>query len=438
MRIQSFSIQSAVSCPLLASRLFALIALWFVPISTAITNAALLMSVLTALFAPEPWHRWRVVMQHTVSLAAMALAAALIFSLFYSTAPLADGIRWLIKFRKLLFIPFLILIFQQSDWANAARTGLFISLIIVLLLSTANYFDLTAVGPLYQADNPLMHAWVFKNRITAGLFSALLFSLSADLAYATQRKSIKVIFYLIALLALANVVIMLQGRTGQIILVFLVIYQFARVMIQLYRMHPHPSKAHYGWLIVPCLLISGSFIYLKSDRLFQINSEIQAYQQYNEPTSVGLRLEWSRKSLKLFSKRPFFGYGAAGVQQEFKTLAEGYEGAHGVLTKNPHNQYLLLAVELGLVGVGLFIHLLVQVARAAWRLPTPSRQLLGAWLFMFSLGCFANSLLLDFSEGYLFVLLTGILLGCAHPPTRPIVRASQHDQSRPLISPQGD
>ncbi len=57
----------------------------------------------------------------------------------------------------------------------------------------------------------------------------------------------------------------------------------------------------------------------------------------------------------------------------------------------------------------------------------PSRHLLSSWLFIFSAGCLVNSLLLDFSEGYLFVLLNGILLGCAGwPGTRPQTAARGH------------
>jgi hypothetical protein len=43
-----------------------------------------------------------------------------------------------------------------------------------------------------------------------------------------------------------------------------------------------------------------------------------------------------------------------------------------------------------------------------------SRHLLLAWLAAFALGCLANSMLLDFTEGHMLVLLAGILLGCGY------------------------
>src|SRR5260363_353019 len=86
--------------------------------------------------------------------------------------------------------------------------------------------------------------------------------------------------------------------------------------------------------------------------------------------------------------------------REFEKMNAGNEGARGAITANPHNQYLLMAAELGLLGLGLLICLLIQIARAAARLAAPARHLLGCWLFIFAAGCLANSLLLDFSEGY--------------------------------------
>jgi hypothetical protein len=37
-------------------------------------------------------------------------------------------------------------------------------------------------------------------------------------------------------------------------------------------------------------------------------------------------------------------------------------------------------------------------------------MVVGGYLLAFVLGCFANSLLLNFTEGNLFILLTGILI----------------------------
>ncbi len=407
---------SASSYPLAAARAFALFALWSVPCSTALTNISVILFAIAALCAPEVWRNARSMLRHPVSVAAILLLLALTLSLLYSVAPLDKSVAWFAKYRKLLFIPLLILVFQGADLANAASRGLCAILSLVLLLSVSNYLGLTEIGPLYTASNPETHAWVFKNRITAGLFSALLFNLAMSTALTAKGLRTKIFYYGLAWLAFANVFVMLQGRTGQLMVMLLLLYQTIRFAWH-YRDKKSFSSARLLLLaVLPCALLVGFSVQTKDNRLMQITTEIHDYQQRNEITSSGIRLEWYRRSLSFFIQKPIFGYGVGAVQQKFEALMQRENYDKAKVATNPHNQYLAFAVELGLVGLGLFVNLLFQVARATAKLAAPARELLGSWLFMFALGCLVNSLLLDFSEGYLFVLLSGILLGCTREP----------------------
>ncbi len=406
--------QSLSSYPLAAARAFALLALWSVPCSTALTNISIILFTLAALLAPEVWRNARLMLRHPVSVAAILLMLALTLSLLYSVAPLSESAAWLAKYRKLLFIPLLILVFQGADLAETARRGLLASVTLVLLLSTANYLGLTEIGPLYNASNPETYAWVFKNRITAGLFSALLFNVVMSAALTAKNIRIKMAYYGLAWLAFANVFVMLQGRTGQIMVALLLFYQAIHFAWHYRHKRFFSVALPLLILILPCVVLIGFSVQKQDNRLMHITTEISDSQQRNAITSSGLRLEWYRRSLGFFTQRPILGYGVGAVQQEFKLLTQSGNYANDKTTNNPHNQYLLLAVELGIVGLGLFANLLFQIARATARLALPARELLGSWLFMFALGCLVNSLLLDFSEGHLFVLLSGILLGCTN------------------------
>ena len=59
------------------------------------------------------------------------------------------------------------------------------------------------------------------------------------------------------------------------------------------------------------------------------------------------------------------GYGAGGLESEFERLTAGKTAAEGQLTSNPHNEYLLMAVQLGTLGLLLFVNLIVQIARGS-------------------------------------------------------------------------
>lgn len=77
---------------------------------------------------------------------------------------------------------------------------------------------------------------------------------------------------------------------------------------------------------------------------------------------------------------------------------------------NPHNEFFLMGVQLGLLGIALFVWFLVAIARECRRAVLLAGMVAGGYLLAFVLGCFANSLLLNFTEGNLFILLTGILI----------------------------
>lgn len=399
---------------LTAARTFAVAALCCTPISTALTNVACALFALALLSAPEFWRRLRTVLRHGAALSALLLLAALAASVAYSSAGAHEAWSWIGKYDKLLLLPFAVVAFEDSEWDGIARWGLFVTLCVVLVLSTTNYLGLTSLGPMHVAADPITRAWVFKNRIAAGLLGALLFYQAADFALAARETRSRLVFLAIAVLSFANVTVMLQGRTGQVIVLLFAIVAAARLVWQtrggsLLR----PMLCGVALLAVMAALVAAAWT-VPGSRIGEVASEVRAYRHSDAATSTGLRLEWYHKSLELVRARPLTGYGVGGLGAEFAQMTKGETGAEGTMTLNPHNEYLLMAVQLGVPGILLFVNLLVQIGRNAMRLEPRSRHLLLAWLATFAIGSLANSLLIDFTEGHVFVLLSGILLGCGY------------------------
>jgi O-antigen ligase len=403
-----------VSHRLTASRIFAVLALCLVPVSTALTNIACGLFVVALLSAPEFWRNLPSMFRNRTAVSALLLLVALIVSVVYTVAPYGDAWSWVGKYDKLLLLPLAIVAFKDSDWAGVVRWSWFATLCVILLLSTTNYLGLTAIGPAHAFELPVSRAWVFKNHIAAGLFGALLFYQAADLAMVTRHSRARIAFAAIAVLALINEFVMMQGRTGQVIAL---LFMLAVAVRFAWRKHDQtPLRA--GLSVAAVLAAAGLLVAvactMHGGRLLQVATEVHEYRQSDAITSTGLRLEWYKKSLELIRERPLIGYGAGGLGVEFKKLSQGKTDAEGQLTQNPHNEYLLMAVQLGAIGVVLFVNLLIQIGRDARSLDLRSRHLLLAWLAAFAISCLANSLLLDFAEGHLLVLLAGILLGCGY------------------------
>lgn len=416
MRVEAY-MQHATrdSYPLILARSFALIALFAVPLSTAGVNIAATLFAVCALLSPEVWRNWRSLFTDRVSVAALLLVAVLTLSLAWTTADRVHALDFLMKYRKLIYLPLLILTFRDcrtTAWTTAAKWALFSALTLLLLLSCSNYFGWTSIGSWHSNTDPIRRAWVFKDHIAAGIMMALLFYLALNFAKQARARAAKMALYVVALLAIVNVLLMMQGRTGQIIAILFILIYVVTYFTSLRGVKPW---VRWGSGVV-LVAIAGGLVYAAlhshGSRLAETNDEISAYETSNKNTSMGVRIVFYRRSLELLAERPIIGHGVGTVQDEFDAYARNNTGAAAATAGNPHNEFLLMGIQLGAVGIALFVFLLVQIGRAAIELSEPARTIVFAYLFAFTIGCFANSLLLNFTEGNLFIFLIGIFLSC--------------------------
>ncbi|MFZ9196535.1 MAG: O-antigen ligase family protein, partial [Burkholderiales bacterium] len=133
-------------------------------------------------------------------------------------------------------------------------------------------------------------------------------------------------------------------------------------------------------------------------------------------TSTGRRMEFYRNTLAQIQKNPLLGT----VNGSFPVVySQQAKDAGRVASKNPHNEFMLITVQTGFVGLAALLWLFWQQWRYAPQLPTPlERSLAQGLVMMMALICMLNSTLLDHTEGLLFAWLTALLYGgleSAHP-----------------------
>ncbi len=79
-------------------------------------------------------------------------------------------------------------------------------------------------------------------------------------------------------------------------------------------------------------------------------------------------------------------------------------------TRNPHNEFLLITVQIGIAGLAALLWLFWLQWRLAPRLASPLECHLARGLVLtMIIGCMLNSMLLDHTEGLLYAWLTGLL-----------------------------
>ena len=139
--------------------------------------------------------------------------------------------------------------------------------------------------------------------------------------------------------------------------------------------------------------------------------DYRLYKTENVPTSIGIRLEFWKKSLRFFAEAPVIGRGTGSTRGLFERAATGdtYSATSQVIG-NPHNQTLNVAVQWGSVGVILLyamwlVHLLIFRGDdlVSWIGLLVVVQNIFTSLF--------NSHIFDFHEGWMYVLGVGVAGG---------------------------
>jgi O-antigen ligase len=148
----------------------------------------------------------------------------------------------------------------------------------------------------------------------------------------------------------------------------------------------------------------------KVSRIYSEYDQFGAPVGEDGPVSVAMRLEYWRKSLTFVRAAPLWGHGTGATRQLFQRDAEGQTGLGALVTANPHNQTLAVAIQWGLVGCILLYamwisHLLLFRGRdfVAFVGLLVVAQNIASSLF--------NSHLFDFYEGWLYVIAVGIAGG---------------------------
>jgi O-antigen ligase len=105
---------------------------------------------------------------------------------------------------------------------------------------------------------------------------------------------------------------------------------------------------------------------------------------------------------------PIFGVGTGGFEDGYRPYGQSVAGWQGSETADPHNQFLKILGEQGLIGLAAFLFFIFRALTC--RTPTPYRQLAAAALISWCATSLANSHFSTFAEGRLIFFWLGAML----------------------------
>jgi O-antigen ligase len=377
-----------------------------IPVSTA-ADSVLLAVLLAAwlIAAPGSLREARTSILGTPPVtAAMLLFAALLIGCLYGDATAKESMSGLRKYLDLALVPVLAWGVAGDETRKRALVCFAIAVILSLYVS---YSAAAGLPGLRSIQYPIG----FKASVTHNLIVSLGAFLFLLAARETADRRWRIALVALAALCAYNVLFIVIGRSGYVVLTVLLAY-FAVVTLRGWR---GPLLA-----IVGCVaLLSATYVASSSfrERVDEVASDLTRWKPgAADKTSVGQRIGYYRTTLEIAAEHPFIGVGTGGFARAY---AEKVKGTAAPATTNPHNDYLLLAAQVGIPGVVLLLALYVAVWMSARRLESRLyRDLARGLVLTLAIAGLFNSVQLDHTEGFLFAWMTALLFASYRNPQR--------------------
>ncbi|TAN68406.1 MAG: O-antigen ligase domain-containing protein [Methylobacter sp.] len=330
-----------------------------------------------------------VLKKYPVALWALMLYGCFILGLSYGNAAGSDAVSMASKYRELLFIPILIsLLTAERNRYWAWRTFIAASVITLLV---SYLMDLGILNLNEQGGA------CFKSRITHGIFIAFFAFFCAHKIYDDKRYA--KLYLALFVLCLYNLFFVIEGRTGQLIVVALILlFAMQRMAIK---------ECLFAALITAVLLI----LFLNfSDKASRITEGVANTQAFLQPvpeqteSSMGQRYTFWKYSLKLMAEKPLLGHGTGSFAKEYQRIAIG----EPFITKNPHNEFLMIGVQLGLLGLLVYLGFLASQLYCARKLPFQQKWLAQGLLLSLVIASLFNTPFFDHTEGHWYAAMIAL------------------------------
>jgi len=145
----------------------------------------------------------------------------------------------------------------------------------------------------------------------------------------------------------------------------------------------------------------------KANRIYEGVNNTRAYLNHQpeaNSTSMGVRYGFWENSIKLIAEKPWFGHGTGSFANEYKRVSN----THPNNSRNPHNEFLFIAVQLGIFGVIAYSGFLLSQYFCSRSLPNTEKWLAQGLLVTLTITSLFNCPILDHTEGHWFTVMIAL------------------------------
>ena len=253
----------------------------------------------------------------------------------------------LLSWRKLLLFPFAAVLFRGQE---KLKNYFLVSFLIVSIL-----FSLASVAFWISGD---LRA-IVRNSSTQSVFFAAAIISGFYLAKYTSGTYSRALGWVGLFITLGGLLMVTQGRSGYLSLLIMTV--IASVLLS--RSKSFSKRLLFG---ITLAALAGVLMVLSpvtNQRIDQAVNEFKAPLLRGENTSMGQRKIFWVNSLKMIPDFWLFGAGTTGFGKAYEAAVSDQTGPMAMPTNDPHNQFLRIFLEQGILGLLVFLSFLAAAFR---------------------------------------------------------------------------
>ena len=377
--------------------------MFFIPISTALMNIFIFLVFIFTCFSGNLKEHLALAWQNPISKSALILFTLLCFGLTWSIADIWESLDTLKKYNELWYIGLLIPIFNTHKRRQMGLNVFLLSMGVILFGIYLMFFGI--ILPIeVSIQGKIQHFNIdggFASHIITNILMAFAMFISAHKSILSRKKS-RLIYAIFFLLSSYYVLLISEGTTGQIIGILLL----TLLLVQYLK-----KKAI---LAIPILLIIVSIFTLtvQNNSINHAIHKIMTRVDKSNPEytyDINTRPYLYLNALKVFLEDPWVGTGTGSYKQAIKLKQKDFYNRTDHL-KNPHSEYLNIAVQLGLLGLVSLLYLFSIQGFYSFKVQDKEQKYLAQGLVILILvGCTFNSSLMDARDGHFWAFFSALL-----------------------------
>lgn len=379
------------------------------PISRAIFNISALLMIIGWLFSGMWKEKFGAIRANSAAIACVLLFVVSAMSLLWADPLVADNWEQLQGYSRLLYVPLIVSLLTKSEWRQRAWAALLAGMLVTLAVYLLDiWLEVPGTG---SYGTHTSGQGVFYHHIAQGMMLSFLGAYGLHRALQGDApRPLRTFWLLVAMSTLAGLLAVGQSRTGQLsVLAAYLLVVFTHL----------PKRLRVGGVLL--VVVVSSAIVMGSthmrERFALAFKETSSFERDGEYTSVGARLKAWQFSAELFEQSPWIGHGVGAYRPlAYQHFSQSPICKLGVC-EQPHNQFILTAVEMG--GLGLFaltVFLVVPIFNRA-EPGSPAALLTLPFLAIFVVTAFFDSSLKIQAQSFFTMTTLGILMASRSKPT---------------------